>query len=152
MHNSKKCSTFAAESPVVPDASQTIGCCFNSTLAFKFGRKGTTFLRHTQVLRQESSEFVKFESHLRSFPQIVFWTQKIFFFLSFICIFQNFFVPLQPQRFETMNDYRFINIDQEPTEEQLAQLMREVAAEAKERFDKARSAYFAHIRQMAQAL
>lgn len=27
-----------------------------------------------------------------------------------------------------MNDYRFINIDQEPTEEQLAQLMREVAA------------------------
>ena len=51
-----------------------------------------------------------------------------------------------------MNDYRFINIDQEPTEEQLAQLMREVAAEAKERFDKARSAYFAHIRQMAQVL
>ncbi len=51
-----------------------------------------------------------------------------------------------------MNDYRFINIDQEPTEEQLAQLMCEVAAEAKERFDKARLAYFAHIRQMAQAL
>ena len=47
-----------------------------------------------------------------------------------------------------MNDYRFINIDQEPTEEQLAQLMREVAAEAKERFDKARSAYFAQIDQM----
>ena len=72
--------------------------------------------------------------------------------MLFSCICQNFFVPLQPQRFETMNDYRFINIDQEPTEEQLAQLMREVAAEAKERFDKARSAYFAHIRQMAQAL
>jgi hypothetical protein len=71
---------------------------------------------------------------------------------TFICICQNFFVPLQSQRFETMNDYRFINIDQEPTEEQLAQLMCEVAAEAKERFDKARSAYFAHIRQMAQAL
>ena len=51
-----------------------------------------------------------------------------------------------------MNDYRFINIDQEPTEEQLAQLMREVAAEAKERHDCAHAAYFAHIRQMAQAL
>ena len=43
LHNSKKCSTFTAESPVVPDASQTIGCRFNSTLAFKIGRKGTTF-------------------------------------------------------------------------------------------------------------
>ena len=52
----------------------------------------------------------------------------------------------------TMNDYRFINIDQEPSEEQLAQLMREVAAEAKERHDRAHAAYFAHIRQMAQAL
>jgi len=60
LHNSKKCSTFASEFPVVPDASQTIGCRFYSTLAFKFGRKGTTFLRHTQVFRQESSEFVKF--------------------------------------------------------------------------------------------
>ena len=52
----------------------------------------------------------------------------------------------------TMNDYRYIDIDQEPSEEQLAQLMREVAEEAKERFEEARSAYFAHIRQMAQAL
>lgn len=51
-----------------------------------------------------------------------------------------------------MNDYRFINIDQEPSEEQLAQLMHEVTVEAKERFDKARSAYFAQIHQMAQAL
>ena len=51
-----------------------------------------------------------------------------------------------------MNDYRFINIDQEPTEAQLAQLMHEVAVEAKERFAEARSAYFAHIRQMAQAI
>ena len=47
-----------------------------------------------------------------------------------------------------MNDYRFINIDQEPTEEQLAQLMREVAAEAKERHERARKAYFAKIDQM----
>jgi hypothetical protein len=59
---------------------------------------------------------------------------------------------LQPQRFRTINDYRFINIDQEPTDEQLAQLMHEVAVEAKERYEKAHAAYFAHIRQMAQAL
>ena len=52
----------------------------------------------------------------------------------------------------TMNDYRFINIDQEPSEEQLAQLMHEVAVEAKERHDRAHAAYFAQIRQMAQAL
>ena len=51
-----------------------------------------------------------------------------------------------------MNDYRFINIDQEPSDEQLAQLMHEVAVEAKERFAKARSAYFAQIHKMAQAL
>ena len=35
-----------------------------------------------------------------------------------------------------MNDYRFINIDQEPTDEQLEQLMHEVAVEAKERHDR----------------
>ena len=52
----------------------------------------------------------------------------------------------------TMNDYRFTNIDQEPTDEQLSQLMREVAEEAKERYEKAHAAYFAHIKQMAQAL
>ena len=51
-----------------------------------------------------------------------------------------------------MNDYRFININQEPTEEQLAQLMQEVAEEAKERWEKTRAAYFAEIKQMAQAL
>ena len=48
-----------------------------------------------------------------------------------------------------MDDYRFINIDQEPSEEQLAQLMHEVAVEAKERYDRAHAAYFAHIRHMA---
>ena len=37
-----------------------------------------------------------------------------------------------------MDDYRFINIDQEPTDEQLSQLMREVAEDAKERYEKAR--------------
>ena len=51
-----------------------------------------------------------------------------------------------------MDDYRFINIDQEPSDEQLSQLMHEVAAEAKERYNSAISAYFAQIRQMAQAL
>ena len=53
---------------------------------------------------------------------------------------------------KSMDEYRFINIDQEPTEEQLAQLMHEVAVEAKERHDRAHAAYFAHIRQMAQTL
>lgn len=51
-----------------------------------------------------------------------------------------------------MNDYRFTNIDQEPTDEQLSQLMREVAEEAKECREKARIAYFAHIDQMIQAI
>ena len=65
-------------------------------------------------------------------------------FLLYLCSRKGFII--------TMNDYRFINIDQEPTEEQLAQLMHEVAVEAKERHDRAHAAYFAHIRQMAQAL
>ena len=69
-----------------------------------------------------------------------------------ICIYQKNVVPLHSQRFITMNDYRFINIDQEPSEEQLAQLMHEVAVEAKERHDRAHAAYFAQIHQMAQAL
>ena len=51
-----------------------------------------------------------------------------------------------------MDDYRFINIDQEPSEEQLAQLMHEVAVEAKERHDRAHAAYYAHLDQMLQAL
>ena len=59
---------------------------------------------------------------------------------------------MQPQRFETMNDYRFTNIDQEPTDEQLAQLMHEVAEEAKERWEKARTAYFAQLDKMVQAI
>ena len=51
-----------------------------------------------------------------------------------------------------MDDYRFTNIDEEPTEEQLDQLMHEVAEEAKERHDKAHAAFFAHIKQMAQTI
>ena len=68
------------------------------------------------------------------------------------CICPKKAVPLQPQRFETMDDYRFINTDQEPTDEMLAQLMQEVAAEAKERWEKARAAYFAKLNQMVQAI
>lgn len=52
----------------------------------------------------------------------------------------------------TMNEYRFININQEPTEKQLVQLMQEVAEEAKERWEKPRAAYFFEIKQMSQAL
>ena len=59
---------------------------------------------------------------------------------------------MQPQRLETMDEYRFTNIDEEPTDEMLAQLMQEVAEEAKERYEKAQAAYFAHIDQMIQAL
>ena len=51
-----------------------------------------------------------------------------------------------------MNDYRFTNIDQEPTDEQLSQLMREVAEEAKERWENARIAYFAKLDQMVQTI
>lgn len=51
-----------------------------------------------------------------------------------------------------MNDYRFTNIDQEPTDEQLSQLMREVAQEAKESYEKSLAAFFAQISKMAQAL
>lgn len=50
-----------------------------------------------------------------------------------------------------INDYRFTDIDREPPEEYLAQLMHEVAVEAKERHDKAHAAFFAHIREMAHA-
>ncbi len=53
---------------------------------------------------------------------------------------------------KSMDEYRFINIDQEPSEEQLAQLMHEVAVEAKERYEKARAAYFAQIDQLMCAL
>ncbi len=51
-----------------------------------------------------------------------------------------------------MNDYRFININQEPSDEQLAQLMHEVAVEAKERYDRTHAAYYEHLDQMLQAL
>ena len=50
-----------------------------------------------------------------------------------------------------MDDYRFIDIDREPTDEKLAQLMHEVAVEAKERHDKAHAAFFAHLNEMMRA-
>ena len=61
-------------------------------------------------------------------------------------------LQLQTQRLADMDDYRFTNIDQEPTDEQLSQLMREVAEDAKERYEKARNAYFAQLTQMVQAI
>lgn len=64
----------------------------------------------------------------------------------------NFCCNFAAQNVNDMNDYRFINIDQEPTDEQLSQLMHEVAVEAKERHDRAHAAFFAQIRQMAQAI
>ena len=68
-------------------------------------------------------------------------------------IYQKKVVPLQRKvDINPMNDYCFINIDQEPSEEQLAQLMHEVAVEAKERHDRAHEAFFEQIHQMAQAL
>lgn len=51
-----------------------------------------------------------------------------------------------------INDYRFTDIDREPPEEYLEQLMHEVAVEAKERHERALAAYFAHIDQMVQEL
>ena len=64
----------------------------------------------------------------------------------------NIFRIFAVAKISIMNDYRFIYVDQEPTDEQLSQLMREVAEDAKERWDKARTAYFAHIDQMIQAI
>ncbi|GEM_PF-1734722 len=69
-----------------------------------------------------------------------------------IALFSEKVVTLQLKKLTDMNEYRFINIYQEPSEEQLAQLMCEVAADAKERYEKAHAAYFAHIDQMIQAL
>ena len=51
-----------------------------------------------------------------------------------------------------INDYWFTDIDREPPEEYLEQLMHEVAVEAKERHDRAHAAYFAHLKQMIDEL
>ena len=51
-----------------------------------------------------------------------------------------------------INDYRFTDIDREPPEEYLEQLMHEVAVEAKERHDRALAAYFEQIHQKIQDL
>lgn len=85
----------------------------------------------------------------RSF--FVIFSHFLSFFLAYV-VKKLYLCSRKQQRFANMNDYRFTNIDQEPTDEQLSQLMREVAEEAKERWDKARTAYFAHIDQMVQAI
>ncbi len=51
---------------------------------------------------------------------------------------------------QEMNSYRFTS-GQEPTDEMLAQLMKEVARDAKERQEKATAAYFSEMRRNAQA-
>lgn len=49
---------------------------------------------------------------------------------------------------QEMNSYRFIS-GQEPTDEMLAQIMKEVARDAKERQDQATQAYFLQMRSNA---
>lgn len=65
-----------------------------------------------------------------------------------------FALPYFEYRYYSINidDYRFTDIDREPPEEYLAQLMHEVAVEAKERYEKAHKAFFAHISEMAHSL
>lgn len=50
---------------------------------------------------------------------------------------------------QEMNSYRF-NSGQEPTDEMLAQIMREVAEEAREKNAKATAEYFANMRRQAE--
>ena len=73
-------------------------------------------------------------------------------FSLFLAYIKNISYLCSRKGLDAMDDYRFTNIDKEPTDEQLSQLMREVAEEAKERWEKARTAYFAHIDQMIQTI
>ena len=50
-----------------------------------------------------------------------------------------------------MNSYRFTS-GQEPSDERLAQLMKEVAHDAKERQEQATAAYFSEMRQEAEVV
>ena len=50
---------------------------------------------------------------------------------------------------QEMNSYRFTS-GQEPSDEMLAQLMKEVAHDAKERQEQATSAYFSEMRREAE--
>lgn len=51
---------------------------------------------------------------------------------------------------EEMNSYRFTS-GQEPSDEMLAQIMKEVAQDAKERQERATAAYFSEMRRNAEA-
>ena len=50
-----------------------------------------------------------------------------------------------------MDDYRF-NSETDPTDEQLSQIMREAAQDARERYAAAHTAYFTKIESMIKAL
>lgn len=52
---------------------------------------------------------------------------------------------------QEMNSYRF-GSGEEPTDEMLAQIMKEAAAEAKEKKEKATKAYFEELRAGAEAM
>lgn len=52
---------------------------------------------------------------------------------------------------QEMNSYRFTS-GQEPTDEMLAQIMKEVAQDAKERSEKATAAYFSEMRRQAEII
>ncbi len=52
---------------------------------------------------------------------------------------------------QEMNSYRFTS-GQEPSDEMLAQLMKEVAHDAKERQEQATSAYFSEMRREAEVV
>ncbi len=51
---------------------------------------------------------------------------------------------------QEMNSYRFTS-GEEPSDEMLAQLMKEVAADAKKRQEQATTAYFSEMRKNAEA-
>ena len=51
---------------------------------------------------------------------------------------------------QEMNSYRFTS-GEEPSDEMLAQLMKEVAADAKKRQEQATAAYFSEMRKNAEA-
>ena len=87
-----------------------------------------------------------------SLRKYVITSARNYFFAFLFAYVKNFLYLCSRKGLDAMDDYRFTNIDQEPTDEQLSQLMREVAEEAKERWDKARTAYFAQLNQMVQAI
>ena len=75
LHISNKCRIFASESPVVPDASQTIGYRFLYYSALSFS---ISFLRLHAFSLQSYKKFLTFASILALFS----WTLPLFLWLS----------------------------------------------------------------------